>query len=221
MFAIATGTGPYSVLDKVQCDVRFKPYNFGVSVNMTSSLVTINPLASSTHDMDPTSATIDIGFGNIPQLVMRQVTFLSMVNTNLYTSVLGNMFLSNIMNVATARNGSVNDTSVILEGISSSLESMIDDILVGIGSAQLEIAGRNSSVVNATSGVIANATIATMWVGDFQYAVAVTVLNFFGVIVYLVECVRTRGWKGMPVFDYNDIASVIVVVCITGRSGGG
>jgi hypothetical protein len=86
-----------------------------------------------------------------------------MVNTNLYTSVLGNMFLSNIMNVATARNGSVNDTSVILEGISSSLESMIDDILVGIGSAQLKIARRNSSVVNATSGVIANATIATIF----------------------------------------------------------
>jgi hypothetical protein len=106
MFAIATGTGPYSVLDKAPCDVHFKPYNFEVSVNMTSSLVTINPLASSTHDMDPTSAAIDIGFGTIPQRVMRQVTFLSMVNTNLYTSVLGNMFLSNIMNVATARNGS-------------------------------------------------------------------------------------------------------------------
>ncbi|KAJ7928246.1 hypothetical protein B0H13DRAFT_1860683 [Mycena leptocephala] len=70
MFAIATGTGPYTVLDKVQCDVRFKPYNFEVSVNMTSSLVTINPLASSTHDMDPTSAAIDIGFGTTPQLVM-------------------------------------------------------------------------------------------------------------------------------------------------------
>jgi hypothetical protein len=116
------------------------------------------------------------------------------------------------MNVATARNGSVNDTFVILEGISSSLESMIDDILGGIGSAQMEIAGRNSSVVNATSGIIANATIATMWVADFQYGVTVTVLNFLVVIVYLVECVRTRGWKGMLVFDYNDIASVIVVV---------
>jgi hypothetical protein len=89
----------------------------------------------------------------------------------------------------------LNDTSVILEGISSSLESMIDDILVGIGSAQLEIAGRNSSVVNATSGIIANATIATMRVGDFQYAVTATVLNFLVVIVYLVECVRTRRWK--------------------------
>ncbi|KAJ7928240.1 hypothetical protein B0H13DRAFT_1860678 [Mycena leptocephala] len=208
MFAIGTGTGPYSVLDKVQCDVRFKHYNFEVSVNMTSSLVTINPLASSTHDMDPTSAAIGIGFGTIPQLVMRQVTFLLMVNTNLYTSVLGNMFLSNIMNVATARNGSVNDTSVILEGISSSLESMIDDILVGIGSAQLEIAG-------TTSGVIANATIATMRLGDFQYAVTVTVLNFLAVIVYLVECVCTRGWKGMPVFDHNDIASTGVIVVVS------
>ncbi|KAJ7928259.1 hypothetical protein B0H13DRAFT_1860694 [Mycena leptocephala] len=165
--------------------------------------------------MDPTSAAIGIGFGTIPQLVMRQVTFLSMVNTNLYTSVLGNMFLSNIMNVATARNGSVNDTSVILE-----LESMIDDILVGIGSAQLEIAGGNSSVVNATSGIIANATIATMRVGNFQHAVTVTVLNFLVVIVYLVECVRTRGWKGMPMLDYNDIASVIVVVSRSGPEVG-
>lgn len=101
--------------------------------------------------------------------------------------------MSNIVNVATVQNSSVNDTSVILEGISTALESMIDDILVGFASAQPEIAGRNTSVVNATVDALTDVTIATMRMGKFQYVVGIAALNFLIVAVYFVECGRTRG----------------------------
>ncbi|KAF8162244.1 hypothetical protein K438DRAFT_1775950 [Mycena galopus ATCC 62051] len=202
------------VLDKVQCDVNFAPYNFEISVNSTNALISVTPLASSTRDMDPTS--ID-GSGIIAEMVMRQVTFLSMINTNLYTSVLGNVFMSNIVNVATVQNSSVNDTSAILEGISTARESMIDNILVGFASAQLEIAGGNMSVVNATVDALTDVTIATMRIGKFQYVVGIAALNFLIVAVYFGECGRTRGCRGLPPFDYTDIASVMVAVS---RGGG-
>ncbi|KAF8188896.1 hypothetical protein K438DRAFT_1972079 [Mycena galopus ATCC 62051] len=123
IFAIATGNGSYDVLDKVQCEVHFTPFTFDVFVNMTSLAITVIPLVNSTIDMDPTSSQFGAQLGVIPQIIMRQVTFLSMMNTNLYTSVLGTVFMSSIANVAAARNTSTNDTATIMEAISTSLES--------------------------------------------------------------------------------------------------
>jgi hypothetical protein len=94
---------------------------------------------------------------------------------------------------------------------------MIDDILVGFASAQLEIAGRNMSVVNATVDALTDVTIATMRMGKFQYVVGIAALNFLIVAVYFGECGRTRGWRGLSLFDYTDIASVMVAVS---RGGG-
>ncbi|KAJ7113213.1 hypothetical protein C8R44DRAFT_882218 [Mycena epipterygia] len=205
MFGIAAGTGPYNVLNNIQCDVNFTPHNFEVAVNISSSLIT------------------GIGFGVIPQSMLRQVTYLSMLNNNLYDSVLGNVFLSNIENVATVHNASTNNTSVILEGISTSLESMIDNLLVGVASAQLEIAGsqvQNTAARNATTSAATSVTVPAMRLGKFQYVVAITTLNFLIVVVFLGECLRTRGWKGMPLFDYNDIASVVVAASKGGRELG-
>ena len=57
MFAIATGNGQYNTLDKVQCEAHFIPHIFQVSVNISSSVIQVNPLANSTNDMDPSAAT--------------------------------------------------------------------------------------------------------------------------------------------------------------------
>jgi hypothetical protein len=46
-FAIATGNGPYNVLDKIQCEVHFTPFTFDVFVNMTSLSITVTPLVNS------------------------------------------------------------------------------------------------------------------------------------------------------------------------------
>ncbi|KAJ7212270.1 hypothetical protein GGX14DRAFT_622866 [Mycena pura] len=215
IFAIATGNGPYDVLDKVQCEAHFTPFTFDVFVDMTSLAITVTPLANSTIDMDPTSSQFGSQLGAIPQLIMREVTFLSMMNTNLYTSALGNAFMSSIANVAAMWNTSMNDTATIMEAISTSLESMIDDILVAYGSAQLEIGG--AQLASMATETTTKQILPAMRIGSFQYVGAVNVL-ILG--IYLAELLRTRGWRDMPVFDYNDIFSVVVAASRGGRELG-
>ncbi|KAJ7768073.1 hypothetical protein DFH07DRAFT_954640 [Mycena maculata] len=174
IFAIATGNGSYNVLDKVQCEVHFTPFMFDVFVNMTSLAITVTPLASSTVDMDPTSSQFGPELGAIPQNMMRQVTFLSMMNTNLYTSALGAVL------------------STIMEAISTSLESMVDDILVAYGSAQLEI-----GAVQAASMATETPTqqiLPAMRIGSFQYVVAVVAVNVLVVGTELAEWLGRMAW---------------------------
>ncbi|KAJ7816978.1 hypothetical protein B0H14DRAFT_2602353 [Mycena olivaceomarginata] len=159
------------------------------------------------HDIDPTSANYGAGFGVIPQTALTGITSFSMTNTDLYTSVLGNVFLSNIADIAMARDGGI-------------LGVMLDDILVGFSSAQLQIAGKNASAPNSTIGSATTVTMAAMRMGKLQYLIGVSVLNFLIVAVYLFECFRTRHWRGMPLFDHNDIASVVVAASKGGTALG-
>jgi hypothetical protein len=219
MLAVATGNGTYDVLDKIQCDIHFTPSIFGVLVDTTAAVISVTPLGNSS-DIDPTSANYGAGFGVIPQTALTGITSFSMTNTDLYTSVLGNVFLSNIADIAMARNTAPTDASVVLEGMEASLESMLDDILVGFSSAQLQIAGKNASAPNSTIGSATTVTMAAMRVGKLPYLIGVSVLNFLVVAVYLFECFRTRHWRGMPLFDHNDIASVVVAASKGGTALG-
>ncbi|KAJ7117623.1 hypothetical protein C8R44DRAFT_567196, partial [Mycena epipterygia] len=218
MFAMAAaGPGIYSTLDKVQCEAYFIPQMFQVLVNVTTSLITVNPVANSTLDMDPSSATYGAGLGWLVQFILQQVTQFSTGGTGIDSSPLGDSFLSNIQNVALANNASINDTSVIMDGISSSLESIIDDLLLGMASAQIEIAWNNSGVVEATTTAATTVTVPAMGLGNLQYVVIIATLNFLVVVVYFLEFVRTRAWQGLPLFDYNDIASLVVAVSRDGQ----
>ncbi|KAF8127735.1 hypothetical protein K438DRAFT_2032920 [Mycena galopus ATCC 62051] len=218
MFPIAAGSRAYTTFDKVQWEAHFVPQNFEVSVNTTGARITVTPLGNSTVDMDPSAATRGIGFGILAQFVIGQVTYLAQSVTGLYGSAMGDAFLSNIQNAAMeTRNVSVNDTSVVLEGVSSALESMIDDLLVAVASAQLEIAGQNSTVARATTPPTTTVTVAAMHLGTVEY---IATLNFLIVAVYFVEFVRTWVWRGLPLFDYTDTGSLIVAVSRGGEQLG-
>ncbi|KAJ6476860.1 hypothetical protein C8R45DRAFT_1157938 [Mycena sanguinolenta] len=221
MFALAAGTGPYNALNKIQCEAHFVPQAFQVLVNMTSSLITVTPMGNSTVDIDSSAATYGAGLGLLPQAIMGQVTYLSQAITDLYNSVIGDTFISNVQNAALAAvNTTVNDTSVVFSGVSAALESMIDDLLVGVASAQLEIAGQNSSVIGATTTTSTTISMAAMRLGTFEYVVLIATLNFLIVALYCEELVRTKVWQGLPLFDYNDIASVVVAVSRGGEELG-
>ncbi|KAK7000704.1 hypothetical protein R3P38DRAFT_2796960 [Favolaschia claudopus] len=211
-FGIAAGDGAYSMMNQTQCEVIFVPQKFQVLVNMTNSLIEVKPLGNSLVEIDPSAATYGIGFGLLPQYMMEQVTYLSNGITSIYTSALADAFLSNIENVALAQNASATDTSTILNGISTALESTIDDLLVQIASAQLKIAWQSWGVLKAATSTSTLVTVAAMHVGTFQYIIVTTVLNFLIVLLYVEELIRTRAWGGLQAFDYTDIVSVIVAV---------
>ncbi|KAJ7636332.1 hypothetical protein FB45DRAFT_828647 [Roridomyces roridus] len=218
IFAFATGDGPYNVLNQVQCEVQFNPSKFDVSVNMTSRAINVTLLPeSSVEDMDPTSSQFGVGLGSIAQLTMRQVTFLSMMNTNLYTSALGTVFMTSIENLATEHSTAVNDTDTVMAAVAASLESMIDDVLVGIGSAQLEIGALSSS--SMITAVSTQQILPAMRIGERRYIAAIGALNALVLCIFLVELWRTRGWLALPVFDYNDLPTVVMAAS-RGRDGG-
>ncbi|KAK7036333.1 hypothetical protein R3P38DRAFT_3184115 [Favolaschia claudopus] len=217
-FAIATGDGVYSTLNKTQCEAVFIPQRFQISVNMTTSLITVEPIGNSSVEVDPSSGTYGMGLGLLPQWIIIQATYLSRGITGPFTSALADAFISNTENVALAQDASANDTSIILKGTSTALESIIDDLLVQIASAQLEIAWRDSGVLDAATSTSTLVTVAAMRLGTLQYIILAASLNFLIVLVYVEELIRTRAWHGLQAFDYTDIVNVIVAVSRGGEN---
>lgn len=193
-----TKNGPYLTLNQTQCSVTFIPTLFDVSVNLSTSVITVH-YADTALDMDPTAqpnATFTAwrcstipdtlaslensttgcgnytaqgqpGLGNIATRALRQLNDLSVLDTSLYTSNLGEMFLSLIQNEIlyydnttkypdwnitdfssdfsspdTTTNASINEYS-----IEQGLKSLIDDSLLAFASAQLVLHYENSSQV--------------------------------------------------------------------------
>ena len=124
---IATGTGPYSQLNRSQCSVTFNPTLFNISLDIGSNRIQVEK-AGSAPDMDPTAqtnatftawncqtlpASFDAtsnfsgcsnytaqgrpGLGNIATRALRQLNDLSTQDMSLHTSNLGEMFLSLIV----------------------------------------------------------------------------------------------------------------------------
>ncbi len=203
LFGIAAGQD-YGALNGTQCNVTYTPTNFSVSVNLTQKMITVTPLPLQTRvpDINPGGALIAIA--------MRMLTSFSQQNAcNLYTSVIGNTFQSNINNVHASRNATPSASSrtanraMTLQGIEDSLTSMLDNVLLAYSSAQLMIA-------NDTSQVPTTALIMSIRVGEPIYIYAIAAINFLLVLVFLAEAARTRGWKGLKKFDYMDVKSVVV-----------
>ena len=83
----------YGFLDKVQCEVAFTARQFHVVVDTKQKFITVTKGNSLSTDeevqFDPTTAISGSGLGLIVQRAMRQVMTLAMINTSVYTSVLG------------------------------------------------------------------------------------------------------------------------------------
>ncbi|KAK6981541.1 hypothetical protein R3P38DRAFT_2808021 [Favolaschia claudopus] len=211
-FAIATSDGEYSTLNQTQCEATFVPQRFQILVNMTSSLITVEPIGNSSVEIDPSSVTYGTGLGLLPQLIILQATYLSRGISGPYTAALADAILSNTENVALAQNASANDTRIILKGTSTALESILDDLLVQIASAQLEIAWRDSGVSNAATSTSTLVTVAAMRLGTLRYIILAASLNFLIMLIYVEELIRTRAWRGLQEFDYTDLSNIIVAV---------
>lgn len=126
--------------------------------------------------------------------------------------------MSNIGNTnASQANGflpsTLNASDLALRGIASSLESMIDDILIAFSSAQFVIAadennGRMPSPLKAISSAVK--------IGDQRFIISISVINALIVLLFAFEAVRTRGWRGSTLFDYRDLKSLAIGISSNG-----
>jgi hypothetical protein len=215
-FSIAADQN-YAVLDQVQCGVLFTPTVFSVVVNTTNRLIAVTPLPRSftnaeIPDIEPTGFITDF----ITDFIMRIPTSISQQHAcDLYTSLVGNMFVQNIQNVhpdflATSGDNATL-TADVLRGVEDSLASMLDNSLLAFSSAQLMIA-------NDTFSAPTSISISAIRFGELKYVYIIAGIHFTIILLCLVELIRTRVWRGLSRFDYTDIKPVIVGASIGGTA---
>ncbi|KAI0132902.1 hypothetical protein BJ170DRAFT_615712 [Xylariales sp. AK1849] len=190
----------YAVMDKVQCQIFFDPYEFLVSVNTTSKYI----------DVVPQDATRPFPNSNILAMytIQRLGRLASVLIMSQWTSVMGNVLKNNIENIARI-NGNSSETT--LRGVGTAIESMCDNILEATSAAQMMVLGElqpTTAEVQSMSFVL----------GSPIYAYGILGVNLFVTLIFLVEVLRTRMWKDTPLFDFVDIKAVILHSSFAGNS---
>lgn len=83
----------YTFLNHTQCEVKFTPTLFDISVNVISRTIDVTQNRSLGLEeevmFDPSTAAYGSGLGILAQRAMRQVMTLAMINVSVYTSVIG------------------------------------------------------------------------------------------------------------------------------------
>lgn len=201
MLAIAAGSS-YGHLNRTQCSMSFQPTLFKVNVGATGRNITVDPIRELDSFQDG---------GNLTQVVMRQFELISNDQTSLYTSVVGNSLNDSISDFISAYNGTqpLSLEEATLPGVENALQAMVDDMLVAYASAQMMIQ-QDTTPANCT------ATLATMRVGDDVYIHAIFAINIAVFLLVVVECMRTRYWKGMYFLDYLNPVSLMTTTFTNG-----
>ncbi|MCJ1295993.1 hypothetical protein MMC34_007558 [Xylographa carneopallida] len=153
------------------------------------------------------------GMGNIATRALRQLVDLSTISGNLLQSDLGDMFLAanSSEQVYCTTNEMSNCSAYPLYPVEHAIRSILDDSLLAFSSAQLMIA-------NATKPMNMTASVQVVQFGTPQYIYLLFAFNSLLILTFLHEMSRTRAWRHLPVFDYNDIKSVIAASSMGGTA---
>ena len=153
------------------------------------------------------------GMGNIATRTLRQLVDLSKMDSSLYKSNLGDMFLTDVSDEQKYE-GDQPDSSTsnidITYSVEQAVRSIIDDTLLAFASAQIMIPKSTTEV----SGII---TVQNIQFGTKIYVFSLFIFNTVLVLMLLHELLRTRVWQHLPQFNYNDVKSVIVASSIGGN----
>ncbi|KUJ22646.1 uncharacterized protein LY89DRAFT_636845 [Mollisia scopiformis] len=199
--AIAAGKN-YTPLNNSQCSVTMVPNKFTVNVNVKRGLIQVVPLNQSMGN----------GTNPIPivQGAFTTTAALSEVASTKFTSAIGNMLNSNIYNVKLQETSESTDGKT-LRGISEAMEVVTDDALVAYSSAQLMLA-------NEATQVPITIVVDAVLIGTAPYIYTVAGINAAVLLLVIFEGVRTRGWRGMPRFNYMSVKSTVVSSSMGGNA---
>ncbi len=167
------------------------------------------------------------GLGNIATRALRQLVDLSIRDYPLHISNLGEMFLSNEQDELSSGGNTTfnlsfnltNSESTALDqnydhksltySIQKALKSLLDDSLFAFASAQ-------TVLHNSTKSTPVTLTVGGVRFGTAYYIYGLFAFNSLLVLLVLEELIRTRGWRRLPMFDYNDLKSVIIASSMGG-----
>ncbi|KAK4692660.1 hypothetical protein P7C71_g4587, partial [Lecanoromycetidae sp. Uapishka_2] len=189
----------YGPLNDIQCDISFTPMNFSVSTNTTNRTISVSPLNEVEWPL----------YGNlVTNRAVGALSTLASALTTVYVSILGQTLMYNIANVEAAQGAS--NTSNLL-GVADAMNSLIDDILVSYGSAQLMIT-KDSIMSEVAAREVA------IVIGSPAYTISIFVLNLLICLIYLFEVIRTRAWRHLTRFNFMDVKTVIIGTSIGGTA---
>lgn len=149
MYAFATGAG-YLFIGEVQCEVIFEHTRLEVLVGVSNKTITLM-LRSNRNTRDACQVKDIDPSGSLKKMAFRQPVRMSMIDTTLYASLLGNVFRDNYGNVFAragldlafdirSRIGPGQKQGLMLTTVAKSLESILDNSLLALDNAQIDLA---------------------------------------------------------------------------------
>jgi hypothetical protein len=217
--------GAYDTLNKVQCEVQFAPSVFRVdvdypakSINVTNIPFDLTPWGSKggmelNHRLIGLLPAGNYAFGSgdfvdpsgaLRENAFMQLSYASVTMSSLYTSVLGNAFVSNYKSVARS-NGHANPTPAdILTGVQRSIEAVIDASLLSFGASQLLLAKETKPQGAEVASVVAK-------LGESRYVFAAFGLNTLLIFMFIFEIYSTKLWAAAPRFNVLDIKTALLI----------
>ncbi|KAI9166358.1 Pantothenate transporter liz1 [Paramyrothecium foliicola] len=194
----------YAGLDKMQCAASIIPTRFDIHVDAVDRKITVVPNGSikNTTNIDPT--------GFVASAAIDTFAAMSRTSTTSYTSLNGDILMSNVYNVGQARKngGDLRDTEDLIpddytQGVSSALQALADQRLFSFSGAQLFI-----TQDSARTPVVAQSR--AMRIGQEGFIFAVVALCMLLNLAVGLEMARTRFWQGMPTLDIANVEDMAV-----------
>lgn len=208
--AFATGSN-YDFLNKIQCDINFVPTRFNVTVDFQGQNITVKAINDTqVLDINPSR--------RLKSTVMRQFELIANDETNLYISTVGSAFNASITDFRTyvhssGRSNEWSDAEIALAAVENSITAMADDMLGTYASAQLMVG-------DLTQGINATVQVTAIAFGGIKYNIAIFAANIAVILLFLIEVIRTKGWKGLPDFDVADIRHLVIAASEGGKELG-
>jgi hypothetical protein len=196
--AIVAGSS-YNFLNSTQCAIDYTPMLFNVSVGIIARTISVIP-AGEIADFNPER--------NLTRTTTQQFGQISVVETNMYISEVGNALNSSVAGWRISHPDTSYDNAT-LAGLEAAFLVMTDDILAAYGSAQLVVG-------NFSKNTPALVHVNAVRFGSAIYIIAIFILNTIIVLAFAAEAIRTGGWKNLIYFDYLDSTSLIVSSSIGG-----
>ena len=196
-FAEANDTGEiYSTLANMQCEIKFEPFDFSVTVNVTNHSISVLPQRPA------------ILSTNLSVFSYQTIQAINDLEPSVWTHAIGDAFINNIANVE-ALSGPSNASN--LQGVSESLLSMLDNIDEAYAAAQLMI-------LHDTNLGTANVKSVAVVFGSPGYIYSILMVDIAVCTIYFVECFRTCRWLHSSRFNFIDIRSVVVGASMGGHA---
>ena len=227
-------TDHYAPYNSTVCQITWQPTSFYVFANNTNQTIFVSPIES-LQDAYNFDGNQSLRISTMASLNILAQTSASISYATLGQSLVDNWSTSNqyqqyLKSLQDDTDGDGFDPLGEYSGVESlykqftdaspigalqdSIDAMIDDIILGFAATQSLDGSPDSS--NFTGYATLN--YAAVCIGEVKYIFLTLGINLVILIIAVEESIRTRNWRGISLFDYQDMKSVIIAASAGGTA---